>query len=100
LPAQKGTVQDLDADGDLDVGSNLTSLSNNYINATRQQMLFNGSPGDAATPDNEYLLETVTFNVVDANLLSNTAINFFPRVATMATPTSRRLNIFTTDGTR
>lgn len=71
-----GLAQDLDADGDLDVGSNTPSASANFFSPRAT-----GAPTPVFGP--QVLVGTATFTVSAAGL-TETSVNFRPRVASTA----------------
>ena len=80
LGSQPGRVQDLDADGDLDIGGANTTNAGDYYNARAQFMQFTGEPLPDGQPGGQFKLADVTFTVTQ--LLSTTAtteVNFQPR---------------------
>ncbi len=76
LSAQTGESQDLDGDGDLDLGSNDTSTSDNYFFARDGGMDFNGVAG---TGTNSFEIGTLSFTVTSLVFGQSTNINFLAK---------------------
>jgi len=93
-----GVKTDLDADGDLDVGTNVTSGALSPQPWFRAQTSGVTQAGTLNVSGNlEFLIGTTTFTVTDASGgISN--INFQPRIRTDGGPTGPRLQKFTVDG--
>ena len=75
--AQDGTAQDLNADGNLDVGSNDTTTSDNYFFARDGGMDFSGT---VSGNTNSFEIATLTYTVSSLTYGQATDINFFPKV--------------------
>jgi len=93
-----GIKTDLDGDGDLDVGTNVTSGSLSPAPWFRAQTSGLTQTGASAVSGNlEFLIGTTTFTVTDASG-GISGINFQPRIRTDGGPTGPRLQKFTVDG--
>jgi len=71
--SQDGEIQDLNGDGDLDVGSDDTSTSDNYFFARSGGMDFNGT---VSNNTNSFEIATLTYTVTSLTFGQATDINF------------------------
>jgi len=78
IASQNGTVQDLNGDGNLDVGSNNNSSVTNFFYA-RSQFLETSSSGTIVGNALEFEIGTLTYTVTHLNYGGETDINFRPR---------------------
>ena len=86
-----GLAQNLDADTDLDLGSNNTAADANFYSARTTN-------GSSPVQGTSLLLGTATFTVGSLDA-AGTTINFVPAALTGGTVASRNFHIFTIDGT-
>jgi hypothetical protein len=104
LGAQLGTQNDLDADGDMDIGDLRTTgadIMRYFIASTgAAPVLWPAVPDTAKAAEggfSSFLLGTADFNFTSAALGSSTTLNVIPR--NIATGLARNLHAFVQDGT-
>jgi hypothetical protein len=99
--AVSGRQLDLDGDGDLDVGSAVTSGSVSPFPWFEALSDTNTSPQLGSGPGNtlEQLIGRILFTVTGGDpLTQNTSLNYIPRFRTDGGASGPRLNLFTLDG--
>ncbi len=83
--SQNGTAQDLDSDGDKDLGSNLNAFNGDFIDARAASM--QTTSGTAITGGREFKLANLTFTVTQIlNPLDPTPMTLFTRVTNFSSP--------------
>jgi len=99
VTAQSGIQSDLDGDGDLDIGSSITTGSFSPDPFWRAVSDTGTSPqlGTGTTGDQEFLLGQILFTVTNA-AGNSTSLNFTPRLRTDGGVSGPRLQKFRVDG--
>lgn len=105
LGAQLGTANDLDADGDMDIGDLRTTgadIMRYFIASTGASPVLWPAVPDGARADegtnSSFLLGTAAFNFTSAALGSSTTLNVIPRNRTDGLASAQQLHVYVQDG--
>jgi hypothetical protein len=106
LGAALGTPNDLDADGDMDIGDlrpTGADIARYFIASTGASPLQwpaipDGAKADEGT-NSSFLLGTAAFNFSSAGLGSSTTLNVIPRIKTDGLASQQQLHAYVQDGT-